>query len=55
MFLLYFALMARHASQIAASSPREQKQELIRAQNGLFAKIKMSPVMQEATEGNAKI
>jgi len=56
MFLLYFALMARNASQMAPSSTRAHKQELLRAQNELFAKIKMSPVMEETKDDkNARI
>jgi hypothetical protein len=56
MFLLYFALMVRNASQMAPSSTRAHNQELMRAQNELFAKIKMSPVMEERKdEQNARI
>ena len=56
MFLLYFALMARNASQMTPSSTRAHKQELLRAQNELFAKIKMSPIMKEKQdEKNARI
>lgn len=48
--------MARNASQMAPSSTRAHKQELLRAQNELFAKIKMSPVMEETKDDkNARI